>query len=174
MGANVPQWKGQDRTQDRTQISCIFEEGRGWLHLEINFPSPSRHYMGANAPQWKGQDRTGHRTGRTFPVFSKGGGGELHLEINFPSPSRHYMSANAPQWKGQDRTQDGTHISCIFEGGRGGGVTPRNKFPIPEQTLYGCKCATVGTQHYTNVHQIPGGEGDGQPQTLNRVMNQFW
>ena len=85
------------------------------------------------------------------------------------------MGANAPQWKGQDRTQDRTQISCISEGW-GGGVTPRNKFPIPEQTLYGCKCATVGTQHYTNVRQIPGGEGgggDGQPQTLNRIMNQF-
>ena len=70
------------------------------------------------------------------------------------------MGANAAQWKGQDRTQDRTQISCISEGlGGGGGFTPRNKFPIPEQTLYGCKCATVGTQHYTNVRQILGGGG---------------
>ena len=130
----------------------------GGLHLEINFPSPSRHYMGANAPQWKGQDRTQDRA--QIPVFPKGRGGRLHLEINFPSPGRHYMGANAPRWKGQDRTQDRTQIPVFSKGGGGGGgVTPRNKFPIPEQTLYGCKCAKVETQHYTNVRQIPGGGG---------------
>ena len=62
-----------------------------------------------------------------------------------------------------------TQIACISEG-EGGGGTPRNKFPIPELTLCGCKCGTVETQHYTNVRQIPalvgvggGGGGDGQP-----------
>ena len=74
MGANAPQWKGQDRTQDRAQIP-VFPKGGGGgrLHLEINFPSPGRHYMGANAPRWKGQDRTQDRT--QIPVFPKGGGG---------------------------------------------------------------------------------------------------
>ena len=98
-----------------------------WVYLEINFPSPSRHNMGANAPQWKGQDRTQDRT-QIFCIFEEGRGW-LHLEINFPSPSRHYMGANAPRWE-HNTTQ---------------------------------MCA-----------KYPGGGGDGQPQTLNRVMNQFW
>ena len=97
---------------------------------------------------------------------------------------------------------------------------PRNKFPIPGQTLYGCKCATVErtgqdagqdanscisegwgreglhleinfpspSRHYRGANtprwkhnatqmcaKYPGGGGgDGQPQTLNRIMNQFW
>ena len=66
MGANVPQWKGQDRTQDRTQ-----GEGWGWgLHLEINFPTPGRHYMGANAPRWK------HNTTQMCAKYRGGGGGD--------------------------------------------------------------------------------------------------
>ena len=46
---------------NRTQISCISQEGGGGVYLEINSPSPGRHYMGANAAQWKGQDRTQDR-----------------------------------------------------------------------------------------------------------------
>ena len=116
MGANAPQWKGQDRTQDRAQIP-VFPKGRGGrLHLEINFPSPGRHYMGANAPRWKGQDRTQDRT--QIPVFPKGGGGGgvggSHLEINFPSPSRHYMGANAPRWK-----HNTTQMCAKYPGGGG-------------------------------------------------------
>ena len=66
MGANAPQWKGQDRTQDRTQIP-VFPKGGG-LHLEINFPSPSRHNMGANAPRWK------HSTTQMCVKYPGGGG----------------------------------------------------------------------------------------------------
>ena len=57
--------------QDRTQIP-VFPKG-GWgggggLHLEINFPSPSRHYMGANTPRWK------HNTTQMCAKYPGGGG----------------------------------------------------------------------------------------------------
>ena len=125
-----------------------------------------------------GKDRTGHRTGRKFLYFRRvGGGGEVTPRNKFPIPGQTLYGCKCAtvERTGQDTGQDAN--SCISERwgrGGGGGVTPRNKFPIPEQTLYGCKCAKVETQHYTNVRQIPGGGGDGQPQTLNRIMNQFW
>ena len=67
MGANAPQWKGQDRTQ-----IPVFPKGGGGgggLHLEINFPSPGSHYLGANAPRWK------HNTTQMCAKYPGVGGG---------------------------------------------------------------------------------------------------
>ena len=70
MGANAAQWKGQDTGQDANFLYFRrVGRGGGGLQLEINFPSPSRHYMGANAPRWE------HNTTQMCAKYSGGGGG---------------------------------------------------------------------------------------------------
>ena len=110
---------GKDRTghKDRTQIP-VFPKGggEGGLHLEINFPSPGRHYMGANAPQWKGQDRTQDRT--QIPVFPKGGGGGGFTPRNkFPIPEQTLYGCKCAKVE----TQHYTNVRQIPGGGGGDG-----------------------------------------------------
>ena len=62
--------------------------GGGGVHLEINSPTPGRHYMGAHAPQWK------HNTTQMcakYPGGEGGGGGwaTLKLMIDRQLPSSH-------------------------------------------------------------------------------------